>query len=245
MQDHEFDNQDLIEESRGILQKFNMLFQTDLNEELQALLFQKMHRYTYSSVSDALKAIAIGSTSFQKPAELIGKLVTWLGDNGKIEPGDPMERENWWTIGAPVRVKAGPGSHPGWIYSSDMLTGTIFYRRNRISRGWICIYCPLFHAMQGDGPEMPGPVQSLAVRMILTKFPMPKLAPSEADKELVKSSRQIYDAWKRNVDRYILKMPWDNAKVQRELSRHYREKALGHPLEPRGWNDMKESDGGK
>ncbi len=228
MDDLEFDSKGNESRSRGILQKFNMLFQAELNDELQALLFQKVHRYTYDSTVKALDKVAPESNSFQKPAEHIGRVAKWLLYNGDLSPADAVDTEDWWVVGTPVRVKAGRAHHPGWIYSSDMVSGVVFYRRNPIGRDWNCIYCPPYCATQGDGPEMPGPIQSLAVRMILAKFPMGKIVDGKFNEDL--------------VNRYILRMPWDNAKVQRELTMYYREKALGHPLGPRGWDDAKTAD---
>ncbi len=237
MQDHEFDNDDLIEESRGILQKFNMLFQAELNSELQALLFQKVHRYTYASVSEALTAIAPESNSYQKPAELIGLLCKRLLEHGSVEPGEPVKRDDWWEIGVPILVKAEGAHHPGWIYSKDLNTGAVMYRRNRVSRTWNIIYSPLFRALKGGGPEMPGPIQSLAVKLIMSKFPMPKVVNEKGERKSPSDFLKLVDGWRKKVDAFIFRRPWDVSKVRGELAAYRREKSLGHPLEPRGWED--------
>ena len=245
MLDREFDNDDLIEESRGILQKFNMLFQAELNSELQALLFQKVHRYTYASVSEALAAIAPESNSYQKPAELIGLLSKWLPEHGSVEPGEPVKRDDWWEIGVPILVKADGAHHPGWIYSKDLNTGAVMYRRNRVSRTWNIIYCPMFRALKGDGPEMPGPIQSLAVKLILSKFPIPKVVTEKGDRKSPSDFLKFLDGWRKKVDAFINSRPWDVSKAHRELALYRREKSLGHPLEPRGWDNYYGDDEGK
>lgn len=243
MNDLEFDSKGDDQRSRGVLQKFNMLFQTGLNDELQTLLFKKVHRYTYDSTVKALESVAPDTTSFQKGPELIGRVSSWLRENGFLSPVDPVDREDWWIVTAPVRVKAGSAWHPGWIYSTDMLTGVVFYRRNPVSGTWNYIYCPLFNTTQGDGPEMPTPIQSMAVKLILAKFPSPKVPAGEVSGKSLKLYRQIAEKWKKQVDLFILEMPWDKAKVQRELVRYYREKALEHPFEPRGWDDWRDTEG--
>lgn len=203
-----------------------------LNKHSRELLFTVVHPYKLESVTRILEKLSMDAGKYMKPAQAIGTLKKTLKVRGKIDPWELPAAKAWWDQGVPVKVKHSSGQYLyGWMFKSGDEYRCVLYIR--LGQGWAYLYSGPDLAIEvADGPPMPEPRQSLAVRLVCRSCPVPR--PVKGDQSGVAATAT---KWMEDVRKALAAAPGGYERNLDAWKRWQEEKRLGHPAEPRGMED--------
>lgn len=208
-----------------------------LNKHSRELLFTVVHPYKLESVTRILEKLSMDAGKYMKPAQAIGTLKKTLKARGKIDPWERPAAKAWYDQGVPVKVKHSSGQYLyGWMFRSGDDYRCVLYIR--YGDGWTYLYSGPEKAIEvADGPPMPEPRQSLAVRLVCRSCPVPR--PAKGDLDGVGATATV---WMTDVHKALAAAP-GGYKRNLDAWKHWQEeKRLGHPTEPRGMVGLYENE---
>lgn len=244
MNDLEWDNPFSTTDSdnAGFLQKFQNMLDVNLNSDQQKLLFKNVMRYSLASAVESLNRFAVslqGGSKYMKVIEFVSGVIRDLHETGRRDAQGTGDRPAWHAHGMPVRCKRGRGYDYGWLIQEGEAYTVVVFRRNQVSGLWNHLYA---HPSQAehveDGPLMPQARQPLVVRKVLALHPVPEFKVGLKDGAWTVRMFEVARAWYRRVMEVLIREPGDPVRHYVGYHRYREEVRLGHPVEPRGWEDM-------